>query len=250
MQISEETIGQAILKYFNGNYVPQTMDNVVRGVFANDEKRLKAWQGQIGSAEDQQWNQIYKKAKADIGMAISGRGWRVDDSGAWLQFQKTGTMQKVDGKTHKRYYSFAPDQMANLLKHLPWLADSLGAIPTQGTISFKIPSAWGGFMQERDSLVVHFYDPNIIQQVDQAVQSFVQKSGLQILDRNKHFTGASDVGVDINGQSDTQLLAQRFMRNVDQNKPVLMQMAQTDPQKFEKTLTDIWKHIVATGTHR
>lgn len=136
--------------------------------------------------------------------------------------------------------------MTKFLSNLPRLVKLLLAIKTDSVIGFKIPTTFTSMIGSRDKLVIHYY-AQIGDEIKSAAQQFVSDAGITPVDRSK--MGASDSGVDVNGKSDTEVLAQRMTRNVIANKDQLNKLRK-DPQRFRKTIDAMWGQISREATHR
>ena len=194
----------------------------------------------------QQWRKVWADALKQITTTLSA-SWEYESNPGWTGWTiKNRNSDKIDSKTFKRYVSINEKQIVEFLKGLVPLSKLLIQIPTNSQIAFKVSTGFWGFITHRDSLVIHFYDPQIKEQIDQAINQWISQTGLQLKDRSK-MAGASERGVDANKQSDTQILAQRFARVIEHNKQTL---SQYDNNKLGNTINQIWNKVAQEGSHR
>lgn len=244
-------------KYLQGGYPLDAFIKNIRDSFTVRKDSYDLWKKSLNTPEFNQWRVWYNNAKEALIKHLESQGWQSNANPAWLGFNapnQNNQKTKQDGKTFKRYYTVELKDLGNFISNLPSLAKLLGQIQTNNTLSFKIPNSYGGAMTERDSLVVHFYDKQIDSQVNQMVLQYFKQIGVQPTDRKQKFQDtAPNSGVDIegkNGGSDTDILAQRFARNIDANKQVLIQMSKTNPNQFSQQLQTIWTTLNQQGNHR
>jgi len=240
-------------KYLQDKLKYEDFESLIRTNYV--QRNMQLWQSNTQGKEGfsprfQQWKEWYNNTKQQLISSMGKIGWSNDENPGWFQFSLPKQNQdKTDGKTFKLYYSVDVKDCANFVQNLPSLANNLSQVNTQNKLSFKIPSTYSTFMTERDSLVVHFYDQQASQEINQAVRSFFQNAGVTPQDRRKIYQ-TTDHGVDRDGKSDTELLAQKFRQTIDYNKQYLLGLQKTNPSKFTQDLVQLWQNISQTGYHR
>jgi hypothetical protein len=251
--LSEYAQGMSDLatRYLQGQIKPEDFEALTRSNYV--QRNMDLWRSNTQggfSPRFQQWKEWYNNIKQQLISSMEKIGWINDENPGWFQFSlPKQNRDKIDGKTFKLYYSVDVKDCANFVQNLPSLANNLSQVNTQNQLSFKIPSTYSTFMTERDSLVVHFYDKQANQEINQAVISFFQNAGVTPQDRRKIYQ-TTDHGVDLDGKSDTQLVVQKFMQFIDHNKQYLLDLQKRDPSKFTKDLDQLWQHISQKGYHR
>lgn len=170
--------------------------------------------------------------------------------------------KKQDGKTFKRYITVPPNDMIkavsafpNLLRHLTQVQASS---PEQDMIGVKILGDLLSQTSERDNIVIHFYDPNMKQGIEAAIQQWYRDSGVQNIDRTQfqrpNWGVDQEQGADRN--SDSIMVGKQFIRTVMANQQYIQQQinqAATNPtvkKQLADQLTHILGQIAANASHR
>ena len=183
--------------------------DLVRNMLKNDPNKY------------QEWNAKYKELLGLVTNRLSQINWSSDNNGAWQQYNRGGKTGGVkdDNMTTKRYISINSQDIWNAFQKLPLLAMELNKVqlrPEADVLSFKIPTSYGAAIELKDTIVIHFYDKSATPQVDNAVQQFLNGAGIKAMDRSKF--GRVDFGKDISGESDSQIIADRFAKYIELNK--------------------------------
>jgi len=247
-------VTKVLTDYLNGRADQKTMQVAVYNhITQNDATGAAvAQQAQTNPAQWNQARQTYGQILTQLTTALSQINWQRVDGSGWIQWYRNGVQTgiKQDDQTPKRYITVAPESIWKALQALPVLARYLNGVQTQPQmelIGFKIASDYTRFVANKDSIVIHYYDPQAKQQIETAVQSFIRSSGISVTDRAT--LGRSDFGADANNTSDSDVLANRIMRNIDANRNTLMQQV-ANPMALTNTLQHIVSTVTSQATHR
>lgn len=181
--------------------------NTVDKLFKNDPAKYK----QV----DAQHKEFLKKVTA----VVESNGYTSNDNNVWLEFTRirdknNPKAKKEDGtKTTKRYISIDLNDLYKAYSRLPTLAKELNKVvlrPEFDKLSFKVPMLYHTAMGHKDNIVIHFYDKMAKDQVEQAVQNFLNAAGLKESDRSKF--SRVNFGKDDEGTSDSDLIANRLSK--------------------------------------
>ena len=163
----------------------------------------------------------------------------MDDNG-WFQLNKPYTTVKNAGN-FKYYITFQKKQkFFDNVNKLGKLLTSLNSKKTNGKVSFKIGSTFGGAYEHNDSVVIHFN----YKEDQQAVLEAVKEANFEIVNRSQ--VGRTELGRD-EDKSDSDLVAKKAVENIEQNKNVLLPLlkAEKTSQEYKKGLSGL-KHILDT----
>lgn len=249
---SAVALPQLVSNYLTGKIDQGTFSSQIRDAFTVRKDMYDLWNKSKATPEFAQWKKWYEDSRNYLEKFMQQSGWKPSENPGWLQFESPNKQSnKIDNKTFKRYYTIELNDAVKFIQNIPSLAKLLSQVKTDNSLSFKIPNSYGGLMTERDTLVIHFYDRQADQQIAQSVNTFFQQINLKPTDRASKFNNsAPDSGVDVNKNSDTVMLAQRFQRNIDGNKQVLTNMLKTNPNQFGQQLQAIWNQLNQEGLHR
>ena len=148
---------------------------------------------------------------------VESNGYTSNDNNVWLEFNRirdknNPKAKKEDGtKTTKRYISIDLNDLYKAYSRLPTLAKELNKVvlrPEFDKLSFKVPMLYHDAMGHKDNIVIHFYDKMAKDQVEQAVQNFLNAAGLKESDRSKF--SRVNFGKDDEGTSDSDLIAKKL----------------------------------------
>ena len=179
--------------------------NTVHKLFKNDYQNYKKL--------DAEYKEFLKKV-TDV---VKVNGYTSGDNSIWLQFTRirdknNPRAKKEDGtKTTKRYISIDLNDLYKAYARLPTLAKELNKVvlrPEFDKLSFKVPMLYHDAMGHKDNIVIHFFDKMAKDQVDQAVQNFLNAAGLKESDRSKF--SRVNFGKDDEGTSDSDLIAKKL----------------------------------------
>lgn len=239
-------------RYLTGKLNADAYSKNVRSAFTTNKTNYDLLMKTQNTPEMKQWRAWYKGVVDKISEALTQKGYKWDSNPGWIGWDLPKQLsQKQANKTFKHYWGVELNQLKNFLPKLTLLATTLEKVPTQNKVSFKVPLTFSGFMTERDSLVIHFYDPQVSTQLKQTGDAFFQQNGITVVNRQQKYNQqAPDSGVDVNRQSDTEMLALRFLRNIDINKQAFLQLMQYYPDKFTQELNKLWTTLNQQGLHR
>lgn len=184
----------------------------------------------------------YKDFLNKVTVAVENNGYTSKKNYAWIGFDRiknNPNAQKDDGtKTNKRYVSIKLDDLYKAISRIPTLAKELNKIslrPDFDMISFKIAANYKDAVTHADTIVIHFYDKMAKDQIDNAVQNFLNAAGVKESDRSNR----QKFGIDNNSDSDSKIVANTFGKNLfkDISKfPILLN--KPDLKQYLKNLID------------
>lgn len=212
---------------------------IVRGSLNNDMKKYN------------EYNAKYKQLLGMITNKLEQMNWSTSDNGAWQQYNRGGITRgfKDDMMTTKRYISINPKDIWTAFQKIPVLARGLEKVqlaPGTDVLSFKIATGYGAAVEGKDTIVIHFYDRSAGPQVDKAVQEFLNAAGINEMDRAKF--GRTNFGKDVDGESDSQIVADRFAKYIEINKDKIGDFLKMSDLKQQ--LKDILHKISMKSSHR
>lgn len=237
---------QGTLAFLRGKSGDRTLQSIAYDLLVKDNDR-SAQAADLHLKSDpvyMQWRERYRDFVGKLGTFATNAGWSVNDGGAWVGFSRAGSSPR--NEHNKLYISLNTQDPAAELAKLPKLLKALDGIRTDGQIAFKIAANFGTFWSHRDSVVIHFAHGDD----KEAIATAADSVGFDKLDRralNRAEFGKDGSGDDGQHTSDSDLLAQRFVRNVKANRATLEGM---DEAKLKQVLVDLLKHISLAGTHR
>jgi hypothetical protein len=195
-----------------------------------------------------EWRNLYLESFNKLENLLKNN-WDHKGNPAWLQFSLKNKTKLPDQSNYKVYFTVKNplQQFEKFMQTLYILANNLNSIPTNYNLSFKVPSTSLGAHTHTDTIVVHFGDPNIKDQVEQAILSAASTTGLESGSREDFYRTTQ--GRDTKDGSDTEILSKRFARNVLANKDYLLSL-ENDKTQLLNTLLSIWQTISTEGLHR
>lgn len=199
-------------------------------------------------ADRQNINSWYEKLKNALEQKAISIGWKINsNSPGWFQFNKPGGVYDISkNDRYKFYLTFARGNEYYLnLQKLGNLIDNLNNAKTSGKLSFKISDLFLPGYHHVDNLVVHYSDINDKNEIQQAIK----KTNFTTEDRKKLYS-RSDMGRDIEGKSDTQIISTKIVDNLLNNKDKILQKMSENRQEYEKLLLYIIEYIVHNASHR
>jgi hypothetical protein len=262
MLISEgvEGIIRELPSYYSGGIPAPLMANVVyNGLTTNDKAATAVKSLMADPAKYKQYNDAYKQIIQMLDAHMKTKGWISHSDGAWVEWFRKGitTGQKSDNQTTKMYISIDHSQafdvvqkLAVLMRHL----DSVQTDPASPVIGVKVPVNFGSYFKHVDNIVIHFYDKNAAPQIQQAVAAFQREAGVKQVSRDQY--GRTEMGKDVRsadpqkGGSDTSLVAQQVVRNLDANRKAIEPLLKTNPQQAAQLVTQIISQIMKAASHR
>lgn len=223
------------------NYIAFHADNheIANNLYYNDRAKY--------NQESTQYKDFTKK----VIDAIKSNGYKLqgnDYDAPWLQLNRVGNNSKAkkeDGtKTTKRYISIDLNDLYKAYARLPTLAKELNKVvlkPDFDYLSFKFSGNYHMAIGHKDNIVIHFYDKMAKDQVDQAVQNFLNAAGVKESDRAK--VGRVNFGTDdkINGErlSDSMIVAKSIADNLaDRKAGIPAMLKRPDLKKHLQTVID------------
>lgn len=251
------TIIKSLPGFYSGGIPEKLMTNIIYSYLTThgDRESIVVKTLRNDPQKYKQYNDTYKQLIQMLSQALSQKGWKPVDGGAWIEWYRNGNTKstKVDNSTPKRYVSIAPDDMWTVLQSLTVLANNLMSVktdPNHDLLGFKIPTNFGSFFQHKDNICIHFYDPNAQGQIEQAVQSFFQQIGKKEMDRSA--MGKVNFGKDAQGTSDSMLVASQVVRNLRHNQAAFQQMLSqpAQAQNLPKVLDNMIRQISTQASHR
>jgi len=221
----------------NTTYLHFTQKNAVKKQLVEDK-----------NFDKNAWRDLWRNSLKQVAGLLSSN-WSFYDSGSWSQFSLEGKKQPQNAKNYKVYFTAQNplNDFQGLVQTLYDLGKKLQNIQTELPISFKVATNIQMLAYHVDTIVIHFADPNIAGEVQQAISAVSKKNNLQAEDRDKYLR--TTVGRDSDTTSDTAELSQRFARNVVANKDYILSL-KDNPGMLSSTLLDIWKRIDSEGAHR
>lgn len=245
---------QNLPNFFAGKIPEQLMTNMVYGSLADHGQRHQTVQDLLQNPQQyQQYNQAYKQIVQQLTQNLAASGWTGGSNGAWIEWYRRGNSQgvKTNGQTSKRYISIKNEDIWTVLQSLTILAKNLNMVqmnPQSDVIGFKINTNFGGFYQNKDQIVIHFYDAAAQPQIEQAVQRFFSAIGKQ--EDSRAGMGRVNYGKDMQGTSDSMLVAQQIVRNLKHNQQNLQQLMQTNPARLQQVVQELITHLSHAASHR
>lgn len=235
-KIDFKTIGGLAYDYLTKH---DDSKNLVRGAFNNDMKKYN------------EYNAKYKQLLGLVTNKLKQMNWSTSDNGAWQQYNRGGITRgfKDDMMTTKRYISINPNDIWTAFQKLPVLASGLEKVklaPGTDVLSFKVATGYGAAVEGKDTIVIHFYDRSAGPQVDKAVQEFLNAAGINEMDRAKF--GRTNFGKDVDGESDSQIVADRFAKYIEINKDKIGDFLRMP--NLKQQLQDILHNISMKSSHR
>ncbi len=194
------------------------------------------------------WKDLWQNSLKQVAGLLSSN-WSFFNSGSWSQFSIKGKKKPENARNYKVYFT-AQNPLGDFQAFIQTLYDlgkKLQKIQTELPISFKVATNIQMLAYHVDTIVIHFADPNIAGEVQQAISAVSKKNNLKAEDRDKYLR--TTVGRDSDTTSDTDELSKRFARNVLANKDQIIAI-KDDPGMLSSTLLDIWKRIDSEGLHR
>lgn len=152
----------------------------------------------------------YQKLTSGLETHAKSLGFTVADNPAWLQFNsKNQIKSSADDKVnYKIYLSFNPQKFWENYQKLGKLLSSLASLP----VSFKIAGTFSGAWSHTDNVVIHFKKDAPIDQIKTAISS----CQFDLQDRST-VHGRTDVGVDRDGKSHSELIADKLSNWLETN---------------------------------
>jgi hypothetical protein len=193
------------------------------------------------------WKNLWVNSLIKVAGLLSS-DWSFNSHPDWSQFSLKGKKKPANARNYKVYFT-AKNPLGDfqgLIQTLYDLGKKLQNIQTELTISFKVSTNVQMLAIHVDTIVIHFADPNIVGEVQQAISAISKKNSLKAEDRDKYLR--TTIGRD-STTSDTAELSQRFARNVVANKDYILSL-KDDPGALSSTLLDIWRRIDSEGLHR
>jgi hypothetical protein len=242
-----DNLVQQVIKFANGQCDEKTIASVVYDLLTKDGNRQKeaADKMQSGDPVFAQWRAWYKQFMQQLETYAPQQGWKSVSSGYWAHFVRQGS--GTSNESRKLYLSLEPTTLGTELPKLFKLLRGLGSlVPEDITVQMKMPSVFGTLYSHRDSIVIHFSSGT----ATQAVQTAVQQSGLQTLDRSKfHRTDLGQDGRDADNikTSDSQLIANRVVKSIAASKQQILQMT---PDQLKGSLIQLIKNASMNASHR
>jgi hypothetical protein len=219
------------------------------GIFRATYDRFTKKQELPQSTENlQEWRNLYSESLDKLANLLKNN-WNFSGNPSWSGFSLKNKTKLPDNSNYKIYFTVKNplEQFQKFMQTLYILANNLNNIPTKHNISFKVPSTSLGAFTHTDTIVIHFGDANIKQQVEQAISSAANATGIESGNREDFYRTTQ--GKDTGEGSDTEILAKRFARNVLANKNYLLSL-EKDKNKLLATLLKIWQMINNEGLHR
>ena len=194
------------------------------------------------------WKNIWSESLKKVEGLLSSN-WSFSGGDSWSQFSIKGKKKPQNARNYKVYFTAQNplNDFQGLIQTLYDLGKKLQNIKTDLPISFKVASNIKVLAFHVDTIVIHFADPNIVSEVQQAIGTVSKKNNLKSEDRDKY--SRTTVGRDSDTTSDTAELSKRFARNVMANKDYILSL-KDDPGMLSSTLLGIWKTINGEGLHR
>ena len=179
--------------------------------------------------------------------------------GDWHQWYRGDKKsKKQDGKTFKRYISVLPDDMIKAVSAFPNLLRHLSQVNGDDTLGVKILGDLLSQSNERDNIVIHFYDPNMKADIETAIEKWYVDSKVKKVDRTKF--QRPDWGVDqeqgTDKNSDSMMVGKQFIRTLMANRAYIQQQLNLGEKdvKIKKQLgdqlTDSLGKIATSASHR
>lgn len=198
--------------------------------------------------EVKQYEEFIKK----VSDAVASNGYKVTKMG-WIGFRRLinnpSAMQDDGKKTNKRYISIDLNDLFKTYASLSILAKELNKVvsrPEHDYISFKIPETYSMAMTHKDNIVIHFYDKMAKDQIENAVQNFLNAAGVKESDRSK--IGRQNFGIDLDNNSDSDMLAKTIANNLAINKAGIPAMLKRPDLK--KHLETVFNQVSMQSLHR
>ena len=194
------------------------------------------------------WKVLWTNSLKQVASLLSSN-WSFYGENSWSQFSIKGKKKPDNARNYKVYFTAQNplEDFQGLVQTLYDLGKKLQNIQTELPISFKVATNVQMLAIHVDTIVIHFADPNIASEVQQAISAVSKKNNLQAEDRDKYLR--TTVGRDSDTTSDSMELAARFARNVMANKDQIIAI-KDDPGMLSSTLLGIWKTIDSEGAHR
>ena len=194
------------------------------------------------------WKDTWEKSLEQVKNLLSS-DWTFTNNGAWSQFSIINRKRNQDRRNYKVYFTAknALDDFQSFVQSLYDLGKRLQTIKTEYNISFKVSTSVISLASHIDSIVIHFSDSNIINEVEKIVYDIANKNNLKYEDRSKYLR--TSIGRDSNDTSDTDELSKRFARNVIANKDYVLSL-KDDISSLSSFLLNLWQQLDVEGLHR
>ena len=213
--------------------------NLVTNMITNDPKKFK------------EYTQKYQQLLQLLTNKITQLNYTEDDNVGWQSYTRGGKRKGVkdDNMTTKRYVSINPQEIWTAYQKLPVLASALNKVklkPEADVLDFKIPRTYTAAIQYKDSIVIHYYDKEASPQIDLAVQEFLNAAGIKEMDRSKF--NRTNFGKDVAGESDSQIVADRFAKYIELHKDQIPQFLKMP--NLKQQLEELIKNLSYNSSHR
>lgn len=247
--IESQDISASVIKYLKGLIDHKALNSSIYHFLTIRPDVSNSLMNMV-QTNPQQWHQnktAYKQLIQQLDQAMAKGQWISENDGKWIEWYRGGRKEggKVDDKTFKRYVTVDPKDMWTVLQSLTILARFMNNVRTDKLLGFKTSMDYSTFLSHPDNIVIHYYDPNAKIQIEQAVQQFFQQLGIQEGNRQKY--GRSTHGTDVSGKSDSVMIADRIVRNIDANKQILSNM---NPMQLSQVLHQMFNTVMTQGVHR
>lgn len=184
---------------------------------------------------DDESKNYFRSGKAWLTNYLQNK-WSMNDGFAWTQWSLLNKSKSENQENNKIYFTLKnPSDKQNYKKFIEGLAkiaNQLSNLQTDLFISFKIPSVLTTFMTHPDTLVIHFKDDGLINEIQNIVNSNL---GDLAADRSSFFR--VDVGKDIGTHSDTSYKCEKIANFILQQKNYFLQL---NPEEFAEFIFKKW----------
>ena len=225
------------LAYKSLTTVPE-MEEYLRSTFGDD---LAA------SSEYKEENSKYKALLQKIASYVEqSNKWKSENSGAWFHFIRSGKRENSHKTT--KWYGTLKDRKVDSIKVVSNILYEISKLQSEYEVQLKVPGSYGAFLLHADSVVIHFHDPNLKDEINKVMSKFSSSFS------NRARLNRTDFGTDdkafIDG-SDSMIIAEKFTETVKKNINVFKKyFEQKDKKEISKIFLSILNTIMFKSTHR
>jgi len=243
-----------IVQLGKSNLDPTTIKSTVYDYITKHSEADAAVKNMLGSDSKKysEYNAKYKELLDMIASHLSKIGYTFQNNGAWAQYDRGDVnpdAKKDDDMTTKRYISLGINDIWKAFQKLHVLGEALSNVklrPEVNKLSFKVAGNYGTVMAHKDTIVIHFYDKNANQQIDQAVNQFLNAAGVK--ESNRATMGRVNFGKDASGTSDSDLIADRISKYFVIHKEEIPNMLKMP--NFKDELKKLIDNMSMKSSHR
>ena len=252
--LENQLLDKIIFELGKPNLDPSTIKSLTYDYIAKNSEADTAVKNMITSDPKKytEYNTKYKQLLDMVANKLKNSGYTFVNNGAWAQYNRgdvNPNAKKDDNMTTKRYITLAMNDIWKAFQALPTLGEALNNVklrPESNHLSFKVGGNYGTVMHHKDTIVIHFYDKNAGQQVDQAVNTFLNAAGVK--ESNREQIGRVNFGKDAGGTSDSDIVADRISKYFVIHKKEIPNMLKMP--NFKDELKKLIDNLSMKSSHR